>query len=165
MKKIIFFIIFSILFLSCSKEEEWNEDRRVRFMLYQNISWNTNDGDISQINCSIQYSIIGETDTVYLQSVYDFNSSENWNDIYRHDSHFHSLKNYDHLELKLTISCTSHPLNSVYNLIAESEMLLPNNSLEFSHPIYDHSWQRDTLISFNNSDTTINFTWSPPNFN
>ena len=91
MKKVVFFISFSILFLSCTKEQ-WNEDRRVRFMLYQNISWNTNDGDISQINCSIQYSIIGETDTVYLQSSYDFNSSENWNDIYRHDSHFHSLK-------------------------------------------------------------------------
>ena len=76
MKKVIVFIFFSILLSSCSKEEDWIEDRVVRFMLYQDISWNTNDGDISQINCSIQYSIIGESDTVYLQSASDFNSSE-----------------------------------------------------------------------------------------
>ena len=159
MKKVIVFIFYSILLSSCSKEEDWNEDRVVRFMLYQDISWNTNDGDISQINCSIQYSIIGESDTVYLQSASDFNSSEISYPIYSHHSTYYYLKNYDHLELKLTISSTSNPLNSKYTLIGESEMILTSRYSD------DYRLQRDTLTSFNNSDTTIHFTWSPANFN
>ena len=159
MKKVIVFIFFSILLSSCSKEEDWIEDRVVRFMLYQDISWNTNDGDISQINCSIQYSIIGESDTVYLQNAYNFNSSENLFPIPNHHSSYYNLKNYDHLEFKLTISSTSHPLNSKYTLIGDSEMILTSRYSD------DYRLQRDTLTSFNNSDTTIHFTWSPANFN
>ena len=159
MKKVIVFIFFSILLSRCSKREDWIEDRRVQFVLFNDINFNTSDDDVSEINCSIQYNIIGETDTVHIQNALDFNSYENyiWTGPYkyRHYSDFYSLKNYDYLEFKLTINSTSQPHNSKHILTSRSELILPNN----------YRLQTDTLTSFNNSDTTIYFTWSPPNFN
>ena len=154
MKKVVFFISFSILFLSCTKER-WNEDRLVKFVLNNDINFNTSDDDISEINCSIQYSIVGETDTVHIQSWSNFSYIEHnfGPQSYSYHSGYYSLKNYDYLEFKLRISCTSHPISSKYTLTAISEMTL------------NHRLQTDTLTSFNNSDTTIYFTWSPPNFN
>ena len=157
MKKVIFPVIISMLFLSCSREE-WNEDRRVRFTLFQDISFNGLDGHNSEINCSILYNIVGDTDTVNLKSfnkTYQAQSYQTWHDENQFQSYNHDLKNYDYLEFKLRISCTANPLSSKYTLIAMSEMPLPN--------IYRS--QTDTLTSFNNSDTTIYFIWSPPNFN
>ena len=158
MKKIIFPVIISMLFLSCTREE-WNEDRRVQFVLFNDINFNTSDDDVSLINCSIQYNIIGETDTVHIQNASNFNSYENYSWTgpfrYRHYSDFYTLKNYDYLEFKLTINSTSLPHDSKHILTARSELKLPNN----------YRLQTDTLTSFNNSDTIIYFTWSPPNFN
>ena len=59
MKKLIVFIFLLFLFGGCYKEE-WHEDRLVGFPFDYNISFNQNDGVLSQIDYSIEYKFIGD---------------------------------------------------------------------------------------------------------
>jgi hypothetical protein len=64
---------------------------------------------------------------------------------------------YDHLEFKVTTSSNSvKPIDLEINFKIE-------NSFKDNTP--DDRSITETLLTINNPDTTIYFTWSPPNFN
>jgi hypothetical protein len=163
MKKLIVFLFSIVLLGSCNKEE-WHEERLVHFYINDDISFRS-DGALSQVNCTVEYKIISDpntdTSTVNIIDVtYQEAPSQGINPFYSTEykplNMAHTLMNYDHLEFKVTTTCsTNKPINLEFNFEAHTgfKNRMPS----------DHS--TETLLTINNPDTTIYFTWSPPNFN
>ena len=173
MKKLIVFM-FSIvlLFVGCNKE--WHEERMVNFYLDESISFNMGDGVLSQVDLRVEYKIIGDPnadtsavnvwDITYeeRQGISTYNTTANLPTPFEP----YQLMNYDHLEFKVTTSSSGNNINVFGNLITAV-----NLELDFKAETFFKNFEPDdrriteTLLTINSPDTTIYFTWSPPNFN
>jgi hypothetical protein len=160
--------MFSIvLFGGCSKE--WHEERMVNFSFDESISFNMGDGVLSQVDLRVEYKIIGDPnadtsavnvwDCTYeeRQGISTYNTTFNF---FKYSPY--KLMNYDHLEFKVTTSSIG---NAFIGLPAV------NLELDFKAETFFKNFEPDdrriteTLLTINSPDTTIYFTWSPPNFN
>ena len=155
MKKLTVFIFLLFLFGSCNKE--WHEERRVSFFFMPGgTSFNNNDGIVSEVNCTIEYKIVGDpnadTSTV---NIADLNWRESQQYFGRESSYDHKLMSYDHLEFKVTTSFINvKPINYELEFRAYTS---------FRHNTPDDRTVMEIIHTVNNPDTTIYFTWSPNN--
>ena len=148
-----------MLFGGCNKE--WHEDRRVSFGIIYDISFNQNDAIATEVDWTVEYKIIGDpnadTSTV---NIADLNWRESQQYFGRESSYDHKLMSYDHLEFKVTTSSIG---NAFIGLPAV------NLELDFKAETFFKNFEPDdrriteTLLTINNPDTTIYFTWSPHN--
>lgn len=163
MKKLIVFIFSIVLLGSCDKEE-WHEHRVVNFGFNEDISYNQNDGELTRFDFRIEYKIIGDPnadtssvnllDVTYEESQWSSQNHSKW--VNFDNLSYYEFMNYDHLEFKVTTSCnTVKPIDLELNFIAQTYFA--------NYTPSGVSWE--TLLTVNSSDTTIYFTWSPPNFN
>ena len=128
-------------------------------------SFNTDDGVFSHINCKIEYKIIGDsnadTSTVNIVDVYYQEVHEQERFSTRHNipltNDYLNLMNYDHLEIKVTISSSTVKPTSL-KLYCEAFTAFKNRKP-------DYSSVREELFTINNPDTTFYFTWSPADLN
>jgi hypothetical protein len=169
MKKLTVFIFLFLLFVSCNKR--WNYDRDVDFSYsIETLSWDPLDSISAEVRWIIEYKIIndldGDTSSV---TVMDIVLKERFNDggsTLGGTNHSwrrtHKLKNYDHLEFKVTTCASSvaaswkhvKPINIGLEFFA-------NSSCNFENDLV----LMDSLFTVNSYDTTFYFNWSPPNFN
>ncbi len=152
-----------LLFVGCNKE--WHEEREVNFSFDKSISFNMYDGVLSQVDLRVEYKIIGDpnadTSAVIVwdctyeerQGISTYNTTFNFFEPFWP----YQLMNYDHLEFKVTTSSSNvKPTNLELDFKAETF---------FKNFEPDDRRITETLLTINSPDTTIYFTWSPPNFN
>ena len=147
--------MFSIVLLgSCGKE--WHDERRVNFFFIPwGTSFNNNDGIVSEVNCTIEYKIVGDpnadTSTVNIADLNWGESQVTGVEV----SYDHKLMSYDHLEFKVTTAYNLFkPVNLKFIFRAETG---------FVNFEPDGRNITETLFTVNSPDTTIYFTWSPHN--
>ena len=154
MKKLIVFIFSIVLLGSCGKE--WHDERRVNFFFIPwGTSFNNNDGIVSEVNCTIEYKIVGDpnadTSTVNIADLNWGESQVTGVEV----SYDHKLMSYDHLEFKVTTSFINvKPINYELEFRAYTS---------FRHNTPDDRTVMEIIHTVNNPDTTIYFTWSPHN--
>ena len=165
MKKLIMFVFLLFLFGGCNKE--WHEDRWVNFWLSDDITYAWDNHVYSRVNFRVEYKIIGDpnADTSRIKVLdVTFEGRPGGSNFFNHLSgprwswlNNHELMSYDHLEFKVTTSSNSvKPIDLEINFEIET-------SFKDNKP--DDRSITETLLTINNPDTTIYFTWSPPNFN
>ena len=167
MKKLIVVIFLLLIFGSCNKS--WNYDRDVDFSFSsETLSWDTLDSINAEVRWIIEYKIIndldGDTSSV---TVMDIVLKENNGGSYLGGTNHswrrtHKLKNYDHLEFKVT-TCASSVAASWKHVKPTYIGLefFANSSCDFENDLV----LMDSLFIVNSYDTTFYFNWSPPNFN
>ena len=163
MKKLVIFIFLLTLLGGCNKE--WHEDRRVSFGVIYDISFNQNDAIATEVDWTVEYKIIGDpnADTSRV-NVLDIAFEEKGYQPYIsmvpniYNVRNHKLMSYDHLEFKVTTSCNDinvKPISLELKFQAQTSFRHNNNP--------DDSEVTEILLTVNNPDTTIYFTWSPHN--
>jgi|TARA_B100001093_G_C26442720_1_gene848818 hypothetical protein len=171
MNKLVVFIFLILLFGGCNKG--WNEDRDVDFGITYDISWDPLDlpNGFAEFRWIIEYKIIGDPDAdttpvtvmdIVLQEIYD--GSGNGRIAQRHYWFMqdHKLKNYDHLEFKITTCSTSAAASWKHVKPINLELVFEAYS-SFDDNKPDDRQIMESLFTVNSYDTTFYFTWSPPN--
>ena len=169
MMKLIVFIFLFLIFGGCNKR--WNYNRDVDFDIIYDISWDSIDSIFSEFRLIVEYKITNDLDgdtasvtvmDIVLQESYDGSGNARIGGVNHSYGRTHKLKNYDHLEFKVTTTYSSSAASwkHLKPNILELEFLT-KSSCDFENDLE----LTESLFTLNSYDTTFYFNWSPPNFN